>query len=483
MFSWGVLMTDFFDTVVNGVKGISIDSRKTALGDLFVCIEGLHVDGHKFAFQAVSNGAAALICKKGREGEMPPDVPIISADDTRLALAFACKRFFKDPTKNMKLIGITGTNGKTSTTAFIESVLIKLGKKVGSIGTLGVRLNGFPLDMTNMTFSTSTTPDTIELYQILAAMQKANAEYVVMEVSSHALALHKVAALRFALGLFTNLTQDHLDFHGNMENYRLAKAGLFDLCDIGIINHDDETKDFLLDYAGDSVQMLTYGLEGGDYHATGYTLQKDGVSYIIDGLPIVFPIPGKFNVYNSLCAFAAAHRLGFDSGDIAEALAETHGVGGRIQTIPNNRGFAVIVDYAHSPDGLENIITACREFTKGRIITVFGCGGDRDSAKRPIMGETAGRLSDYCIITSDNPRNEDPAAIIAEVSAGLFKTGCAYDSVIDRKEAIYAAIKEAKPGDCVIIAGKGHENYQEFENGRRIDFDDFEIAREILENM
>jgi UDP-N-acetylmuramoyl-L-alanyl-D-glutamate--2,6-diaminopimelate ligase len=469
-----------------------------------VCIEGIHVDGHKFAFDAVDKGAAAILCKKGREGEMPPNIPIISADDTRLALAFKCKEFFGDPSgpseshaKGMKLIGITGTNGKTSTTAFIENVLIKLGKSVGSIGTLGTRLNGFPLDMTDMTFSTSTTPDTIELYQILTAMQKAGSEYVVMEVSSHALALHKVAALNFALGIFTNLTQDHLDFHGNMENYRLAKAQLFDLAGTGIINYDDKTRDFLLDYAAahKRPKMLTYGLNGGDYHAANYSLQKDKISYIIVGTTLAaeplslghpqieIPIPGKFNIYNSLCTFAAAHQLGFNEDDIAKALKEMHVVDGRIQTIPNNRGFTVIVDYAHSPDGLENIITACREFTKGRIITVFGCGGDRDSAKRPIMGEVAGRLSDYCIITSDNPRNENPASIIAETAAGLFPTGCEYDAIIDRKEAISAAILKAKPGDCVIIAGKGHETYQEFENGRRVDFDDAKIAREILSEI
>jgi UDP-N-acetylmuramoyl-L-alanyl-D-glutamate--2,6-diaminopimelate ligase len=330
-----------------------------------------------------------------------------------------------------------------------------------------------------MPFATSTTPDTIELYQILRAMADAGAKYVVMEVSSHALALHKVASLNFEIGLFTNLSQDHLDFHGTMENYRLAKAGLFDLCLKGIVNHDDETKDFLLEYAV-LCDMRTYGLNGGDYHALDPVLRYDGVSYTIQGQAVDIPIPGKFTIYNTLCAFAAARELGFKACDIAKALAKQKGVDGRIQNIPNDRGFSVIVDYAHSPDGLENIITSCQEFTKGRIITVFGCGGDRDALKRPLMGEMAGKLSDFCIITSDNPRNEDPLKIINQVAEVLAQTDCCYDSIIDRKEAIFAAIAIARPGDCIIIAGKGHENYQEFENGRRIDFDDAQIAKEAL---
>jgi len=492
---------------INGVDitGISIDSRKVQVGDLYVCIEGLHVDGHDFAQSAVEAGAVAVLCKTGREGDMPQNAAAISADDTRLAMAHICHEFFGDPAKGMKLIGITGTNGKTSTTAFLEGILRKCGKRVGSIGTLGVLLDGKPLDMP---FATSTTPDTVELYQILGVMAGAGAEYVVMEVSSHALALHKVAALTFELGLFTNLTQDHLDFHGTMENYRLAKAGLFDLCKTGIINHDDDTRDFLLDYA--KCKMFTYGIDGGDYRAEDCVLQSFGISYIIKGQGVDVPIPGKFTVYNSLCAYGASIQLGLAHEEVAAALRGVRGVGGRIQSISNNRGFSVIVDYAHSPDGLENIISACREFTKGRIITVFGCGGDRDAVKRPIMGEIAGRLSDLVIITSDNPRNESPEAIIDEIAGGIagqarndgvcadgIAGGARNDGVCSvgagivrpqsdiykithRGEAITKAINLAKPDDCIIIAGKGHENYQEFENGRREHFDDAEFVRNIL---
>ncbi|MCL2620070.1 MAG: UDP-N-acetylmuramoyl-L-alanyl-D-glutamate--2,6-diaminopimelate ligase [Defluviitaleaceae bacterium] len=463
---------------INGIEisGISIDSRKVRAGDLYVCIEGLHVDGHNFAQQAVDAGAIAVLCTKGRAKDMPQNMAVVEADDTRLAMARICHEFFDNPARNMKLVGITGTNGKTSTTAFLEGILRKCGKKVGSIGTLGVLLDGLPLDIP---FATSTTPDTVELYQILGEFAKAGAEFVVMEVSSHALALHKVAALNFELGLFTNLSQDHLDFHGTMENYRRAKAGLFDLCATGIINHDDDTCDYLMDYAPSKCKMITYGIDGGDFQAVDYNLQSDGVSYIIKGRTVSVPIPGKFTVYNSLCAYVAAYHLGLCDAEITKAMAEMSGVGGRIQSIPNNRGFSVIVDYAHSPDGLENIITACREFTVGRIITVFGCGGDRDATKRPIMGEVAGRLSDLVIITSDNPRNENPEIIIEQIFEGVTGNNEVL-KVVDRRDAIVKAIHLARVGDCVIIAGKGHENYQEFENGIRIDFDDTQVARDTL---
>ncbi|MCL2354135.1 MAG: UDP-N-acetylmuramoyl-L-alanyl-D-glutamate--2,6-diaminopimelate ligase [Defluviitaleaceae bacterium] len=511
-------------------RGIAIDSRKVKAGYLYVCIEGLQVDGHSFAAQAVENGAIALLCKKGRGGDMPDaEVLIIEAEDTRLEMAKICKQHYEDPSKDMKLIGITGTNGKTSTAGFVEQALVQLGQPVGSIGTLGVRVNGEALDMP---FATSTTPDTVELYEILTEMKARGVAYVVMEVSSHALALHKVAQLTFDVGVFTNLSQDHLDFHGTMENYRLAKAGLFNLSRKGIINHDDDTLDFLLDYTKGKCDIATYGINGGDFKASNHLLQKDGISYIIEGqavdsppvipnqvgddeveveddegqadalachcgldrgspthaeqsptnpITINIPIAGKFTIYNSLATFATLATLGFDKEAIATTLANIKGIGGRIQSIPTGgKGFSVIVDYAHTPDGLENIISSCREFTEGRIITIFGCGGDRDPIKRPIMGEVAGRLSDYCIITSDNSRNEDPAAIIAQVEEGLAPTKCEYEMIIDRKEAIYKAIAIAKPDDCIIIAGKGHEDYQEFEKGRQINFDDKKIAEEAL---
>ncbi|MCL2575501.1 MAG: UDP-N-acetylmuramoyl-L-alanyl-D-glutamate--2,6-diaminopimelate ligase [Defluviitaleaceae bacterium] len=458
------------------VLGICIDSRKVGRGDLYVAIKGLHVDGHSFIEDAVARGAVAVLASSS---ERQVAVPMVLAEDVRLALSQVARRFYGDPAKGMKLVGVTGTNGKTSTTSFVEGILRASGERVGVIGTLGVRLDGERLDMP---FATSTTPDTIELFEIIKAMADAGCKYLVMEVSSHALALHKVASLRFDVGIFTNLSQDHLDFHGTMENYRLAKAGLFDISDVAVINNDDEARDFLLEYTAQRCKTITFGIDGGDYCASNCVLQSGGVSYIIKGQSVDVPIAGKFTIYNTLAALAACDVLGIDIKQIANALSGVKGVDGRIQSIPNDRNIGVIVDYAHTPDGLENIITACREFTKGRIITVFGCGGDRDPIKRPIMGEMAGRLSDYCIITSDNPRNENPEEIIAQVEQGMLKSNCKYEKIIDRCVAINTAIDMAKASDCVIIAGKGHETYQEFKNGRRVDFDDAKVAKIALKN-
>ncbi|MCL2415330.1 MAG: UDP-N-acetylmuramoyl-L-alanyl-D-glutamate--2,6-diaminopimelate ligase [Defluviitaleaceae bacterium] len=471
------------------ITGISIDSRKVCAGDLYVCIEGLNVDGHDFAVEAISRGAAALLCSRALEiseilevskisETTEINIPQVITENTRLALCTICHNFYNNPAKNMKVIGITGTNGKTSTLSFMEQILRQFGKSVGSIGTFGAKINGEILDIP---FATATTPDTIELYKILCAMEDANCEYVVMEVSSHALALDKVMALRFALGLFTNLSQDHLDFHGSMEEYKKAKSLLFSLCDHGIINSDDDAYEYLKEAA--KCPITTYGIESGDFLARNISLEDYGVEYTIGDTAVCIDVPGKFSIYNSLCAFVAAITLGFETHVAAAAISKLEGVPGRIQHIPNNHGLTVIVDYAHTPDGLENIIAACREFTPGRIITVFGCGGDRDSAKRPIMGGVAGSLSDLVIITSDNPRNENPENIIAQIEKGIASTHTEYLKITDRKEAVFAAVSVALPLDCVIIAGKGHENYQEFENKRRIKFDDIEIAKEAFEKL
>jgi len=457
------------------ITGLCIDHRKIAPGNVFVCIEGTRIDGHTFAKEAVERGAVAILHSENRTMD-DIDVPKIAVTNTRLALAFACRNFYGDPTANMKLIGVTGTNGKSSTVSFLEETLLACGKKTGAIGTLGVRANGKNLDIP---FATSTTPDTIELYQMLSAMAAQDVEYVAMEVTSHALALHKVSALRFALGIFTNLSQDHLDFHGTMDNYLRAKACLFDLADKGIINHDDDTRGFLLAYS--KIPMLTYGRDAdADFLIHDVKLGADKISYNIEGNFVGVNIPGTFTIYNTACTYAACRELGLPASDVTRALGGVSGVAGRIQSIPNDRGFTVVVDYAHSPDGLDNIISSCREFTRGRVITVFGCGGDRDPIKRPIMGEIAGRLSDYCIITSDNPRNENPADIIEETARGTEKANCPAEKIVDRREAIFRAIAMAKPDDTVIIAGKGHEDYQEFENGRRVHFDDAKIAEEAL---
>jgi len=470
------LSTEAGDTEI---KGLCIDHRKIKPGDIYVCIEGTRVDGHTFAAEAVEKGAAAVLHKKNKRGMGDITVPKIGVADTRLALAFACKNFYGHPDAKLKLIGITGTNGKTSTVTFVEEILRANKKKVGAIGTLGIRANGKPLDIA---FSTSTTPDTIELYEILTEMVRKKIEYVVMEVSSHALALHKVSALRFTLGLFTNLSQDHLDFHGTMENYLLAKARLFDLSDKGIVNQHDDSCEFLLKYA--KIPMITYGLEPAcDYYIDDMLMSCNKISYLIEDDVVEVPVPGLFTVFNTACAYAACRELGVPTRNVADALRNVAGVKGRIQSVPNYFGFTVIVDYAHSPDGLENIINSVREFAEKRIITVFGCGGDRDPIKRPIMGEIAGRLSDICIITSDNPRNEDPDAIIEQVAVGVRAAGCPHKKITDRWQAILASMKIATYEDVIIIAGKGHEDYQEFENGRREHFDDLEVAKDILSKL
>jgi len=454
------------------ISGIAIDSRKVQPGDLYVCISGLNVDRHDYAAAAEAAGAAAVLCEREIEGLTIPQVVV---ENCRFALCFVSDAFFGRPASGMKIIGVTGTNGKTSTVYFIEQILRKMGKTVGAIGTLEAKINGVPMDTP---FATSTTPDTIELYRILRMMADRGVEYVVMEVSSHALALDKVSAIRFRLGLFTNLSQDHLDFHGTMEAYLQAKSVLFSLTDEGITNADDETVDYLLSAA--KCPMFTYGIEGGNYRADDVKLSESGVNYAAFGVNVRVNIPSKFTVYNTLCAFAAAVRLGFAPAEIASALAQLGGVPGRVQRVPNDKGLTVIVDYAHTPDALVNVLTSCRDFTAGRLICVFGCGGDRDPLKRPLMGEAVGQLSNLAVITSDNPRNEKPESIIEQVIPGIEPTGCEYVIIIDRKEAIAFAISQAAPDDCVVIAGKGHEDYQEFENGLKIHFDDSEIAAEIL---
>jgi len=460
------------------IRGISIDTRKVYHGDLFVCIEGLNVDGHDFAKEAVEKGAVAVLCKPSFKEEL--GVPKVYFDNTRYALSQACNIFYNNPLKDIICIGVTGTNGKSSTVYFLEEILKGLGKRVGAIGTMGARLDSMPLEIP---FVTSTTPDTVELYRILSAMRDTRAQYVVMEVTSHALALEKVSHINFDLGLFTNLSQDHLDFHGTMENYLNAKAKLFDLSKVGIINADDDTRGFLLNYA--KCPMILYGTnQDSKYKAKNLQLKSDKVLYEVESIDISVPIPGKFTIYNTLCAYSALRELGFDAVDISNCLYTLEGVAGRIQKIEHNFGFNVIIDYAHTPDGLMNIIDSCREFTKGRIITIFGCGGDRDPIKRPIMGEIAKRLSDYVIITSDNPRNENPSEILDQIEKGMVNNNTIkqvmHTKIVDRKDAIYHAVNMAKADDCIIIAGKGHEDYQEFENKRRIHFDDAAVAKEAL---
>lgn len=463
------------------IKAFAIDSRKVKEGTLFVCIDGMRVDGHKFINNAANAGACAVLCEKDLES-FPDGITVLRCSNSRKALADMAVKFFDNPTSKFELIGITGTNGKTSSTYFMENILTADNKKSGIIGTVELRVCGKKLDYE---FSTSTTPETIELNEIFNIMIDKNVDDVVMEVSSHALELEKVKGLSFDIGIFTNLTQDHLDLHKSMENYFNAKSKLFDMCKVGIINADDEYGKKLIKTA--PCRVVTFGINSVcDFKAVNIEYKMDRVLFdvLYEGKKEGFElnVPGKFSVYNALGVIAAAYVKGIDIETIKTGISNIKGVPGRIQNVPNNYGFNVIVDYAHSPDGVENIINSVREFTKGRIITVFGCGGDRDKKKRPIMGEISARLSDYSILTSDNPRSEEPLDILKDIEAGVKPITDKYEMIEDRKEAIFKAVRMAEKGDSVIIAGKGHENYEIFKD-KTIHFDDTEVAVEALEDL
>lgn len=464
------------------VQNLTIDSKKVTKNSMYCAIKGFTVDGHNFINQSIKNGASLIVCENIDNIKPTENIAILQVENSRKALATIAKNFYNDPTKNISLIGVTGTNGKTSSTYFLEQILRTYNKTVGVIGTIEIRKNGQKLDFD---FATSTTPDTIELNTLFDIMAKDNIENIVMEVSSHALELNKVDECFFDVAIFTNLTQDHLDMHKNMENYCNAKAKLFKMCKTGVINVDDKYANQIIQNS--SCDIITYSIEKpSDLQATNIQYFMDKVTFDIkinDKIEsFLLNIPGRFSVYNALGVIGACIAKNIPIDVIKEGIKSIKGVAGRIQTIPNDKGFNVIVDYAHTPDGLENIIKAVREFTKGNIITIFGCGGDRDNKKRPIMGEISARLSDYTIITSDNPRSEIPEAIINQIEQGVKQITNKYEKITSRKEAICKGIKMAKPNDTVIIAGKGHENYEIFAH-KTIHFDDTEEAKKALEDL
>lgn len=455
---------------------ITHDSRAVKPGALFICLRGEKFDGHGFAADAVSLGASAVVVDEQYAGSEN----FIRVTNTREAMAHIAANFYENPAEKLRLIGVTGTNGKTTTTYFIEEILRKCGRKTGLIGTVCISANGTPL---NIPFATSTTPDPPELHKIFAQMLALGVQDVVMEVSSHALALYKMEGLTFDVGVFTNLTQDHLDFHGTMDNYREAKARLFSQSRFAVVNADDESTATMLKFHGDA-PFLTYAIESdADLRAlhiefcgqTIFDLEEQG-----DLRRFVLNNQGRFNIYNSLAAIGVSQALGIPRDEIQRAFnSGLSGVPGRIQSVPNSRGLTVLVDYAHSPDGLQNIISAVRECTDGHVITLFGCGGDRDREKRPIMGKIAGELSDFCILTSDNPRTENPSDILTQIEVGVRETPVTYEIIENRRDAIFAGIKMLTPGDALIIAGKGHEDYQII-GTEKFHFDDFEVASEAL---
>ncbi|MFZ7104947.1 MAG: UDP-N-acetylmuramoyl-L-alanyl-D-glutamate--2,6-diaminopimelate ligase [Peptococcaceae bacterium] len=466
------------------IGGIKYDSRTVGQGELFIAIKGFKTDGHQFIDKAIANGAVAIVIEN--ESFSTDKCPWILVENGRTALADLSAAFYNYPSRELILIGVTGTNGKTTTANLIAKIFADQGHKIGLIGTIHNRIGDKILP------GERTTPESSDLQYLFKEMLADGVGVVVMEVSSHALDLERVRGCDFDVAVFTNLTQDHLDYHQTMEEYYQAKAKLF----INLVNRDSRRKDKFAVINGDDpwgqklladtrVKVLSYGIAGNvSLKAENIKVTSAGVNYQIQDNCLKLKLTGKFNVYNSLAALAVAVGKGIPISRAAASLEEVAGIPGRFQLVQGAEDFAVIVDYAHTPDSLINILTTARELTAGRIITVFGCGGDRDRTKRPLMGKAAARYSDYCIVTSDNPRTEDPRTIIRDILPGLEEVAGEekYRVMADRKKAIQEALQIARKGDSVIIAGKGHETYQEI-NGEKYPFDDKAIAEEILKNM
>ena len=437
------------------IGDISYDSRKTKEGDLFVAIRGFESDGHKFIGNAVKAGAAVILCEEAPK----EDVPYVIVENTRSAMSIASINYFNDPASQMVLVGVTGTNGKTTTTLLLKHVIETIsGKKVGLIGTNN-NMIGEEIIPTERT-----TPESYELQKLFRKMADSGCEYVIMEVSSHALALDRVAGLQFKVAVFTNLTQDHLDFHKTMEEYAKAKGILFEHCDRAAINIDDSWGEYMVNRC--ICPAFTYSetkLEA-NLVAKDIRLAPSGIKFCAlagDNIERVnLGIPGRFSVYNAMSVISAALLLGFSLEDICKALETAKGVCGRVEVVPTPDDYTILIDYAHTPDALENVLKSMREITDGRIVVLFGCGGDRDKLKRPIMGDIGTQNSDFAIITSDNPRTEVPGDIINDILEGVKVPKSRYKVIEDRREAICYAIDKHQKGDVIILAGKGHETYQ-----------------------
>jgi UDP-N-acetylmuramoyl-L-alanyl-D-glutamate--2,6-diaminopimelate ligase len=446
------------------ISGLAYSSQSVTPGALFFCVPGFRVDGHDFAPDAVERGAAALVCQR----PLGLGVPEIVVDDVRAAMGPAAARFYGDPTAQLELVGITGTNGKTTTAYLIRHLMEAAGRQCGLLGTVKRVVGGVEEDVVR------TTPEAIDLQHTFRRMVDGGDRACAMEVSSHALELGRVAGIRFAARIFTNLTQDHLDFHETMEAYFEAKRRLFDAEGPAVVNLDDPYGRRI----AAEVDCVTFAIEHeADYRAREVDFDLMGSRFVIDTpsgeLALESPLPGLFNVLNVLGAVAAVRTLGVEE----ISLADFGRVPGRFEPVDEGQEFGVLVDYAHTPDSLENVLRAAREVTRGRLYVVFGAGGDRDRGKRPLMGEAACRLADRVLVTSDNPRSEDPEAIIDEIMPAA---GAGAVREVDRRRAIAMAVDEAGPGDVVVIAGKGHEQGQEFEDGRKEPFDDVTVAREAI---
>lgn len=465
------------DALATMVTGIAYRSDRVRAGDVFFCVSGFAHDGHDFAADAVSRGASALVTSRALDAVGVPQAVVA---DTRAALAVVSARYYGLPSERLDVVGITGTNGKTTTTYLVEAIARRAGRSPGLIGTVQTRYDG------SCESSGRTTPESLDLQALLARMVDAGVDTVAMEVSSHAIDLHRVDGVRFAVAAFANLSQDHLDYHHTLEEYFNTKVRLFtDMHPrLRVINVDDWHGRRLAGMVGAD---WTVGcapeatVRGVDVRLTSVSASFRLVTPAGEA-DVVLPLAGEFNVANALLAAGCGLALGIAPGTIAEGLTGVQQIPGRLEHIDEGQSFSVLVDYAHSPDGLEKAIAAVRQVTEGRVITVFGCGGDRDPSKRAPMGEAAGRLSDAVVITSDNPRSEEPGAVIAQVETGVDRTAAAKRVEPDRRSAIALALSEAGPGDAVLIAGKGHEDYQIFAD-RTVHFDDREVAHEELRRL
>jgi UDP-N-acetylmuramoyl-L-alanyl-D-glutamate--2,6-diaminopimelate ligase len=454
------------------IAGLSYDTRTVKPGTLFFCVPGFTSDGHEFAQQAIDEGAVALVVER----PLHTSVPEVLVPSVRAAMAPAAAAFFGDPTSRLETVGVTGTNGKTTTAFLVREILEQAGYRTGLLGTVKSVIGGVEHAVER------TTPEAIDLQRTFAEMLEQGDRACAMEVSSHALALHRADAIHFAAAIFTNLTQDHLDFHETMEDYFLAKRRLFDdgRAATAVVNVDDSYGARL---AGELDQPVTFAVEhSATYRASDLQTHLSGSRFTVStpedvSFEVVSALRGRFNVYNVLGALAATRALGVPLETALQAITTAGRVPGRFEAVDEGQGFAVLVDYAHTPDSLDNVLRAARQLATGQLHVVFGCGGDRDRGKRPLMGEIAKRLADHVIVTSDNPRSEDPEAIIREILAG---SGTDVEWTVDRRRAIAEAIAGARDGDVVVIAGKGHEQGQEFEGGRKLPFDDATVARELL---
>ena len=464
------------------ITGLESNSKNIKEGYMFIAIKGYSVDGHDYINNAIEAGAKVVMVQEGcdlKKIKLPADVTIIMAKDTREALAICSCNFYGNPSRKFKLIGVTGTKGKTTTTYMIKEILEKAGHKVGLIGTIATYINGKMISE-----SARTTPESIELQKTFAQMVEAGVEYVVMEVSSQSLKLHRVDGCNFDLVVFTNFLEAHISEkeHPDMKDYFESKLKLFKMCDNGIINVDDLQVSKIPRLLPEN-KIMTYGIDNYcEVLAKDITITNSYVDFRVKvsdrNERVKVDIPGRFSVYNALAAICVAKKLGIASDKVIEALAEIK-VPGRSEMVPNKKEIPIMIDYAHSPESLQNILSAVKSYTRGRVISVFGCGGDRDKGKRPLMGEISGKIADFTFITTDNPRTEEPEEIVKEIEEGMKKTNGKYKVVVDRKEAIKEAIEMANKLDIIVLAGKGHEPYQEI-NGTKYPFDERIIVKEII---